>query len=615
MNVEGLERLRQEAKNQWRELHSKPLLTIGTATCGRGAGALETLETIRRFVADRNIECGVVEVGCIGLCYAEPIMSISLPGMPIVFYGEVTPKRAGEIVEQHLLLGKPVAKYAIGAVGDGEIKGIPNLFETPMMRKQVRLVLSRCGFIEPANLMHYLANGGFDGLQRALNMERMQIIDELRRSGLRGRGGAGFPTWRKWLVCIQTPSEEKFVICNSDEGDPGAFMNRSLIEGDPYSVLEGLLIAGYTIGAAEGFIYCRAEYPLALSRLREAIAELERVGLLGDNILGSDFCFRIRVVEGAGAFVCGEETALIASIEGKRGMPRTRPPFPAVKGLWGKPTVINNVETLAWVSHILRHGAEWFAKHGTEGSKGTKTFSLAGKVKRTGLIEVPLGATLREIVYDIGGGSASGREIKAVQIGGPSGGCIPVDLFDLPVDYESLTSAGAIMGSGGIVVMDEDTCMVDVAHYFLQFTQRESCGKCVPCRLGTKQMLTILEDITHGRGKSEDIQLLEELASAVKVGSLCGLGQTAPNPVLTTVRYFRGEYEAHIKDRRCPAGVCVPLLRFEVDEGKCTKCGRCARVCPVGAIAWERGSFPIIDRSKCIKCRACIIECPEHAIN
>lgn len=559
MTVDELDELRQTAMRQWDELHSKPHVTVGNATCGQGVGALETLNAIHDFLTERGVECDVVEVGCIGMCYAEPIMSVSLPGMPAVFYGEATPERACEILELHLLSKKPVAEYALGTVGEGSIDGIPNLFETPMMKKQVRRLLSRCGFVEPTNLMHYLATGGFDGLKRALSMEPSQIIDELRRAGLRGRGGVGFPTWRKWLTCIQTPSDEKFVVCNAHEGDPGIFVNRVLLESDPYSVLEGLLIAGYTVGASNGFIYCGAEYPLAFERLTAAIKALERVGLLGDDILGSGFSFRVWLVKGAGAYVCGEETALIASIEGERGMPRARPPFPAAKGLWDKPTVVNNVETLAYVPHILRHGAEWFAEYGTERSKGTKAFSLTGKVERPGVIEVPLGMTLREIISELGGGSSTEKRIKAVQIGGPGGGCIPESMFDLPVDYESLAPTGAMMGAGGIVVMDEDTCMVDMARHLIQFSQCESCGKCVPCRLGTKQMLAILEGITEGNSNESDIVLLEEIADAMKVGSLCGLGQAAPNPVLTTIRHFRDEYEEHIRLHRCRAGVCKAL--------------------------------------------------------
>jgi len=436
------------------------------------------------------------------------------------------------------------------------------------------------------------------------------VISEVKNSGLRGRGGAGFTTGVKWQFCHDAPGDIKYVICNADEGDPGAFMDRALLEGDPHSVLEGMLIGAYAIGATEGYIYIRAEYPLAIKRLRVAIEQMNGYGLLGDNILGSGFNFHLKVKEGAGAFVCGEETALMASIEGGRGMPRSRPPFPAQYGLWGKPTNINNVETWSNVSAILQKGANWYSSYGTEKSKGTKNFSLAGKVVRTGLIEVPMGITLREIVYDIGGGIPGGKSLKAVQTGGPSGGFIPADLIDLPVDYESLTQAGSIMGSGGMVVIDEDTCMVDMTRFFLTFTQAESCGKCIPCRWGTKQMLDILDDITNGKGRPGDIELLQELAESVKDGSLCGLGQTAPNPVITTIRYFRHEYEAHINERRCPALACTELISFYIDPDKCQGCGICLRACPTDAISGGKRMVHIIDQSKCIRCGTCLEVCP-----
>ncbi len=563
---------RRRAEEEWEELqHSKkPLIFVGTATCGRSAGALEVLEKLRKELDDHSIECGIVEVGCIGLCYAEPLVSIAKPSRPSIFYSDVTPDRAAELIEGYIINDDPLPDYALGTTGDGSIEGIPNLFEIPVLKPQVRRVLRRCGFIDPTNINHYIANEGYSGIQKALEVGSERIIEEMKTSGLRGRGGAGFPTWRKWQFCIDAKGAEKYLVCNADEGDPGAFMNRSLLEGDPHSVLEGMLIAGYTIGASEGYIYCRAEYPLALERLRTALKQMEEYGLLGDNILGSDFSFNIQVKEGAGAFVCGEETALIASVEGKRGMPRPRPPFPAVSGLWASPTIINNVETLASVALILQKGADWYAQYGTEQSKGTKTFALVGMAKNTGLVEVPLGITLRQIIYDIGGGLLNDKKFKAIQTGGPSGGCIPASLLDTPVDYDSLKGVGSIMGSGGMVVMGEDTCMVDFARFFLDFVQKESCGECVPCRLGTRQMLDILEDITRGNGRPEDIDLLVELAEAVKAGALCGLGQTAPNPVLTTIRYFRNEYEAHIRHKKCPAAVCQEIISSP-----------CQHTCPV----------------------------------
>jgi len=478
-----------------------------------------------------------------------------------------------------------------------------------VLKPQVRRALKRCGFIDPTDVGHYFANNGYSGLTKAIEIGPEGVLEEVKQSGLRGRGGGGFPTWRKWRFCRDTESDQKYLICNADEGDPGAFMNRSLIEGDPHALIEGMIISGFALGASMGYIYCRAEYPLALERLRLAIGQAEEQGLLGKNILGSGFNFKIKIKEGAGAFVCGEETALIQSIEGQRGMPTMRPPFPAVSGLWGKPTIINNVESLACVSLILQNGADWFTEYGTEKSTGTKTIALVGKVKNTGLVEVPMGTTLRKLVFDIGGGIAGEGKFKAVQTGGPSGGCVPEALLDIPVDYDSLNEAGTIMGSGGVVVMDEKTCMVDFARYFLDFAEKESCGKCVPCRLGTKQMLTILEDIVAGRGKPEDIDLLEELGEAVKAGSLCGLGQTAPNPVLTTLRYFREEYEAHIFGKACPAKQCKALISYNILES-CVGCGLCLRNCSAKAISGEPKKLHVIDQEICHQCGVCYEVCP-----
>jgi len=607
-----LEEIKVRAEAQWEALQrsDKPRILVGAATCGRAAGAAAVIKAIEAELAQSNIEAIIIQVGCIGLCYAEPLVDIIKPGRPRICYGNVTPEIAVELINDYILKDNPRPDLALGTHGDGSIDGIPRLFDLPMLKPQVRIALRNCGHIDPENIDHYIANGGYSGLVRALSMKPEEVIEEVKKSGLRGRGGAGFSTGRKWEFCRNAPGKERYLICNADEGDPGAFMDRSLLEGDPHAVLEGILIGAYAMGSTFGYIYCRAEYPLALKRLNTALKLMADYGLVGDNILGSDFSFQIKVQEGAGAFVCGEETALMASIEGKRGMPRSRPPFPAQSGLWGQPTNINNVETWANVSAILQRGGEWYAGYGTEGSKGTKTFALAGKVNRTGLIEVPMGITLKEIVYDIGGGIPSDKGLKAIQTGGPSGGVLPSSSRDLPVDYESLAQAGAIMGSGGMIVMDEETCIVDIARYFLSFTQAESCGKCVPCRLGTKQMLDILEDISSGRSKMEDLDLLQALAENIRAGSLCALGGTAPNPVLTSLRYFRDEYETHIKESRCPALVCQPLLSYYILPDKCEGCGICLRACPPEAIKGGKRMIHVIDQSKCIKCNVCLEVCP-----
>lgn len=572
------------------------------------SGAPSVMKAFKDELVKKGLdrEVMLVETGCHGMCEMGPVVVVYPEG---AFYCRVMPEDVPEIVEEHLYKGRIVQRLLYTVPQDME--KVPYYKDIPFYSKQHRIVLSNCGYIDPEKIEEYIARDGYIALGKALlEMTPEEVLDQVKKSGLRGRGGAGFPTGLKWEFARKAPGNKKYVICNADEGDPGAFMDRSTLEGDPHSVIEGMALGAYAIGADEGYIYCRAEYPLAIKRLKIAIAQAEEMGLLGDNIMGTNFSFHLHLKEGAGAFVCGEETALMASIEGRRGMPRPRPPFPAQHGLWGKPTNINNVETWANVPKIILNGAEWFASMGTEKSKGTKIFALTGKITNTGLIEVPMGITIREIIYELGGGILNGKEFKAVQIGGPSGGCLTKEHLDLPIDYESLTSAGAIMGSGGLVVMDEDTCMVDVARFFLEFTQRESCGKCVPCREGTKQMLLMLEKICKGEGTLEDLSKLEELAYMVKETSLCGLGQTAPNPVITTLRYFRDEYLAHIEEKRCPAKVCPALIKYVVDPDKCRKCGLCARNCPVKCISGDRQTPYFIDQEKCIKCGTCMQVCP-----
>jgi len=588
--------------------HAATEITVGLSSCGIAAGAAEVHAAFAREIEKRKIPALLRRTGCIGMCYREPIVDVVLPGGARHTYGGLRPEQVERIVEEHVVGGRPVAEWLVRAEGE-------ELPDEAYYARQVRLVLRNCGVIDPESIDEYVAAGGYDALARACRgMTPEQVIAEVKESGLRGRGGAGFPTGLKWELARKAPGTKKYVIVNADEGDPGAFMDRSVLEGDPHSVLEGLAIAAYAIGADEGYVYVRAEYPLAVKRLRIAIADAEGRGFLGDDVLGTGRSLRIHVKEGAGAFVCGEETALMASIEGQRGMPRLRPPFPAVKGLWGKPTNINNVETYANVPWIVSNGARAFAAYGTEKSKGTKVFALAGKISRGGLVEVPMGITLREVINDVGGGVPGGHRFKAVQLGGPSGGCIPEEFIDIPVDYESVTQTGAIMGSGGMVVMDDRTCMVDIARFFLNFTQDESCGKCTFCRIGTKRMLEILNRICEGKGVDGDIERLEELGRAVVTSSLCGLGQSAPNPVLTTIKYFRSEYEAHIRDRKCPALACRSLLTYEVDAAKCTGCTLCARVCPAGAVAGERKKPHAIKQELCTKCDACRQACKFDAI-
>jgi len=613
--MNDFDQLRKDASVLWQELQNsrEPLVYVGMGSCGLASGAGEVWENVRKKISRSRQKVHMLKVGCIGPCYLEPLLDIKLPGSVRLSFNNVDAARAEQIVKGYLLSGETTIK-PLGHLGnpDERIDGTRSFWSLPMLKSQKRIVLRNCGIIDPENIMHYIAQDGFLGLINAFEKGPEGVIREMETAGLRGRGGAGFPTFRKWQFCRDAKGSPKYLICNADEGDPGAFMNRSLIEGDPFALLEGMVIAAYAIGAAAGYIYIRAEYPLAIERLTLAIRQMNDMGLLGPDILGSGFSFNIHLKEGAGAFVCGEETALIASIEGKRGMPRSRPPFPVISGLYGKPTTINNVETLATIPNILRNGGQWFAGFGTEKSKGTKTFALVGKVRRTGLIEVPLGTTLREIIFDIGGGTL--KPFKAVQTGGPSGGCLSKDYLDLPIDYESLTSAGSIMGSGGLIVMDEHSCMVDVAKYFLRFTSKESCGKCTPCRIGTRKMVEILERITEGKGHEEDIGLLESLAQTVKKGSLCGLGQTAPNPVMTTLKYFREEYTAHVEKKRCPAAVCRDLVVYRVIKERCTGCQRCVEVCPAHAISGPRSEPHNLDPTKCIKCRACYEICRFDAI-
>jgi NADH-quinone oxidoreductase subunit F len=600
------------AESEWNLFTGGPVpaIFVGNATCGRSAGSEEVLRKLRAITSAKSIECNIAEVGCIGMCHIEPIVGVYKPGYPTILYGKTGPAEAEEIVNRFLVNNELYTKNIIGSIAGTPSEEIKSFYSIPAMKPQVRLILQNCGLIDPENLNHYLGNKGYTGLIKALSLDPAEIINEIKLSGLRGRGGAGFPTFRKWQFCRDAKGDKKYLVCNADEGDPGAFMNRSLLEGDPHSLIEGMIIAGYAIGSDTGYIYCRAEYPLALERLLLAIKQAQHNGFLGDSILGSDFSFHIKIKEGAGAFVCGEETALIASIEGHRGMPRPRPPFPAIAGLWGYPTIINNVETLAAVARIFQNNAAWFSRYGTEKSRGTKTFALVGKVKNSGLIEVPLGITLREIIFDIGGGVADNKKFKAVQTGGPSGGCVPENLLDIPVEYESLKEVGTIMGSGGLVVMDENTCMVDVARYFLDFARKESCGKCTPCRLGTKQMLDILEDICAGKGSLEDINLLESLSKGIIKGSLCGLGQTAPNPVITTLKYFRHEYEEHILEKKCTSLVCKELIYYDILPEKCTGCHICFKACPVEAISGHPKDPHLIDQDLCIKCGMCMEKCP-----
>ena len=599
---------------------------IGMGTCGLATGAGKVKEAVEKWADSRKKDVEITPTGCIGYCQVEPIMDVVTDSGHRLSYGEVAAEHVGFILDEVLIKKNYQIDGLLGQHRNGgePLADIAYLDEHPFFKKQLKKVLRNCGIINPVSIEEYKATGGFYGLKKALAMTPKDVIEEVKRSGLRGRGGAGFLTGQKWLFAYNENSSKKYIVCNADEGDPGAFMDRALMEGDPYAVLEGIMIAGYAIGADEGIVYCRAEYPLAIRRLEEAIDAMKKEGLLEKEIEGTKFKFKLRIKMGAGAFVCGEETALIHSIEGKRGMPRPRPPFPAVSGIFGKPTIINNVETMGNVPNILREGADEYASVGTVTSKGTKVFALTGKVKNTGLVEVPMGATLREIIFDIGGGIIGDKEFKAVQSGGPSGGCIPAQFLDTEIDYESLQKVGAIMGSGGLVVMDEETCMVDIAKYFLAFTTNESCGKCIPCREGTKRMYEILESITspYSQMKSEEENLLrfnmvmnlENLANVIKDTSLCALGQTAPNPVLSTLKYFRDEYDAHIYDRKCPAKQCKSMLTYKIDTDACKGCTLCAKKCPADAIVGEVKKAHYIVEDKCIHCGTCVDVCKFGAV-
>ncbi|MDR0361745.1 MAG: 4Fe-4S binding protein [Planctomycetota bacterium] len=609
------------------ESAQRPVFRVGAGTCGRGAGAERSLDALNAHLAQKKQAADVMEVGCIGLCSEEPLVDVQVPGKSRLFFRQVTADKIPALVEG-VLAGNPPKDMVLGQLPAGENAenwaGIPRLDELPFFLNQTRLVLQNCGMANPLSIEEYIARGGYAGLIKALKgMTPEEVVTSVDLSGLRGRGGGGFPTGRKWRFARQTQADQKYLICNADEGDPGAFMDRALIEGDPYRLLEGMTIAAYAIGASKAYIYIRAEYPLAVKRLKESLAQAKMWGLLGENILDSGFSLEIKLKIGAGAFVCGEETALIASIEGQRGMPRPRPPFPAIKGAFGKPSTVNTVETFANVPGIILGGHEAFAALGTEKSKGTKIFALSGKVVRTGLVEVAMGRTIRDVVFEVGGGVGQVKQCKAVQIGGPSGGCVPMHKFDTLIDYESLKKVGAMMGSGGLVVMDEDTCMVDLARFFMDFLKKESCGKCIPCREGTRRMFETLDMLTRPRGREQGddalvrfqaVTNLERLARVVQDTALCGLGTTAPNPVLSTLRWFRDEYEQHVYARKCPAHACTELQGFEINPDRCVGCGACLRQCPTGAIMGKIKSAHMIDADKCIGCGSCLSVCKFSAV-
>ena len=605
--------IREEAKRRRKAFREAqvPKIHIGMATCGIASGALETKKAFEETLAERNIEALIHPVGCIGHCYAEPIVIIDHPdsGFPPIFYHEVTAGKAQMLAKLFLEEGDPRFEHVLGATVENDL--IPSVMEFSRFNQEKRVVMEKCGYIDPEDIYDYIAEGGYSALVKVLKLAPDKIIREVRNSGLRGRGGAGFPTGKKWELAMHAEGQIKMVICNADEGDPGAYMDRTILESNPHQVLEGMAICAYTVGANKAYVYVRAEYPLAVKIVTKAIQQAKELGLLGKSILDTTFDLEIDVFQGSGAFVCGEESALIRSIEGYRGMPRHRPPYPVEKGLWGHPTVINNVKTLASVPSILENGATWFRGIGTKNSPGTAIFSVVGNVVHAGLVEIPMGVTLRTLIFDICGGILNKKKFRAVQIGGPSGGCLPADFLDTPIDFDSLKEAGAMMGSGGMVVMDEDTCMVDVAKYFLDFTQKESCGKCTFCRIGTHHLLRILERLTKGEGQDNDLEMLESLSEDIKTGSLCGLGKTAPNPVLTSLKYFRDEYEAHVKEKRCPALMCRPLIAYYFDLDLCARgCDACATCCPVEAVFTTSNRKKGVDQELCVKCGECMVVCP-----
>ena len=608
---EAFDPIRQKALNKREALDnaSSPVIHIGMATCGIASGALETKAAFEEALAERNMAARIHQVGCIGHCYAEPVVIIENPGFPAIMYHQVTPGKARMLVKSFLQKGDPLFEYLMGAMVENDM--IPQVWDFPRFNMEKRLVMENCGRVDPEEILDYVAHGGYGALVKALQSSPEGVIGEIKAAGLRGRGGAGFPTGLKWELAANSDGREKTVICNADEGDPGAYMDRTILESNPHQVLEGIIICAHAVGAQKAIVYVRAEYPLAVKMVTRAIGQAEELGLLGHEILGTPFNVKMEVFQGSGAFVCGEETALIQSIEGRRGMPTYRPPFPVQKGLWGQPTVINNVKTFATVPSVILEGTGQFREIGTEKSPGTAIFSVVGNVRHAGLVEIPMGVDLRTLVFDTCGGVPNKKAFKAVQIGGPSGGCLPSDFLDTPIDFDSLTKAGAMMGSGGMVVMDEDTCMVDVARYFLDFTQNESCGKCTFCRVGTHHLLEILVRITKGEGREGDLEILEALSEDIKGGSLCGLGKTAPNPVLTSLRYFRDEYEAHIREKRCPACMCRDLTAFYIDLDKCARgCDACVGCCPVEAIFTTANRKKGVDQTLCVKCGECVTACP-----